>query len=194
MLALTIDPQSPNGPMRDAQGEHTAIFSLISDVMVDGLADLKQNLGSSDVETRRRVGIPEGATEVTSNQPQEIEVAWVLAFLLVHADQSVDIVTAGARTQSVLDDATRKRSYLERVCRRLSRNALDSAIDHESAQEEFAEWPTGVTVTRRAGEDTYCVSVDLPEKRLLLHDDVVPEDGDAGEQRPLSNDDKACRW
>ena len=191
---LTIDPNSPNGPMRDALGELTAIFSLISDVMADGLADLKRHLGSTDVEARRNIGIPEGAIELLSNQPQETEVGWVLAFLLVRTDGSVDIVTAADSSLSILDDATRHKEYLGRICRRLAKHALDAAIDEEAIAKQFDEWPQGVSAFRVAGGDSYCVYVDDPEKLLWLHDDAMDLAGDEGGEQVAKQGSKACRW
>lgn len=85
-----------------SQGYSKCLDELDQEVPVLTILQSSGDLGTNDImcwikapdqENKRLVGIPEGATELTSENPLESNTEWVLAFVIVYKDGTSKVVS-----------------------------------------------------------------------------------------------------
>src|SRR5262249_12830023 len=172
---LFPDPDKPSGPMRDGSGNLTGIVVKVTDRMGDGTEDLRRHVEHGDTTTRERLGIPAGACDLET-RAAEVACAWVLSFLLVAVDRSVEVLSAGRHPVSLVEGRFAGRDYLARVCQGLHPSQFEPAAGGGDWRQRLTGWPADAQMRdgRRPGE--VLVSVARPSEQLTLRWDNAEED------------------
>jgi len=121
---LYPNPANPEGQFRTASGQATEILIKISDRAATGREDLQRLIDEGDPDTRQRFGIPAGACE-RPGEPDASRPAWVLGFLLLRADDTLEIYSAHRSPVALLDREPVQKEYLQRVCQGLRSRELN---------------------------------------------------------------------
>lgn len=177
---LYPDAGNPDGKFRKASGEPTEISAKIVDRGVTGRDELSRLIRSGDARRRQEYGVPAGSCELPS-EPEEIQVSWVLSFLLLRADGSCKLYSAHRSPISLLDDATTSRDYLQTVCQRLKPWILNTESQPSHSDKWSEDVPEGAEAfTGRFPGEIFVRLLD-PQRMLPLNDSEVPE-GESGKR------------
>lgn len=168
-LRLFPNPSDPNGPMCTESGTLTPVAAKIVDRGVTGRDHLKQLVRNGDATSRQSLGLPAGACELPED-PSAIRIAWVLGFLVVRADSSVELLSAKRNATVLLGRNFVSKEYLRHVCQGLKSWVLSNGASLQPSEKWRERWPDGTKVEQ--GATLGAVVVTLPEPMKLLRFDM----------------------
>ena len=170
---LYPDAGNPEGRFRRASGEPTEITVKIVDRGVTGREKLRRLIQSGDAKWRQEYGVPAGSWEPPS-EPEEIQVSWVLSFLLLRADGTCKLYSAHRSPVSLLDDATAGKAYLRTVCQGLKPWILDTESHTSQSDTWSQDMPEGAKASAGRFPGEILVQLLDPERMLAVNDSEVP--------------------
>lgn len=181
-LRLIPDPANPAGPMCTESGTPTSITAKICDRTATGRVHLQNLLRDGDAKSRERFGLPPGACELVDEQPA-MRVAWVLGFLMIRSDNSIDLMTARRDPVKLLVGITNPREYARHVLQGIALKNLNVDTSKQPDEKWENQWPDGTKIVpgKRHGE----VMVTLIDPNRLLRLDSESDSKNISARRML---------
>lgn len=167
-LRLFPDPDNPNGPMCTESGDRTTFKAKISDRASTGRDHLQQLIRDGDAKLRARFGLPLGACELGEGPPA-MRVAWVVGFLLVRSDNSIELMTARRDPVRLLEGIDNPKEYLRHVCQGVKSWNLNVGAPTQPTGKWVDRWPEGTKFVPGRSHGEVMASLNEP-KRLLRFD------------------------
>ena len=167
-LRLFPNPSDPNGPMCTESGTPTPVAAKIVDRGVTGRDHLKQLVRNGDATSRQSLGLPAGACELPED-PSAIRIAWVLSFLMVRADASVEALSARRNATVLLERNISSKDYLRQVCQGMESWILNDEAPTQPSEKWCDRWPDGTQIEQGATSGEVVVTMAEP-MQLLRYD------------------------
>jgi hypothetical protein len=174
-LRLFPNPSDPNGPMCTESGTPTPVAAKIVDRGVTGRDHLKQLVRNGDATSRQSLGLPAGACELPED-PSAIHIAWVLSFLMVRADASVELLSARRNATVLLGRNVASKEYLRHVCQGMEAWILNVGAPTQPSEKWCDRWPEGTKVEQGATHGEVVVTLAEPMKLLRFDMDASVKD------------------
>lgn len=170
-LRLFPDSSDPNGPMCTESGLPTPVAAKIADRGVTGREHVQQLVRNSEAGIRQSMGLPAGVCE-RLDEPSATRIDWVLSFLMVRNDASVEVLTARRNAAVLLDPNFTSKEYLRHVCQGMESWVLnDGALTHPS-QTWRDRWPDRTQFEQGATSGEVVVKMAEPMKLLQFDMDM----------------------
>lgn len=162
---LYPDSGNPDGAMRTASGQTTPIVARIVDRGVTGKDHLQRLVEGGTTGLRETLGVPPGVCEPIAD-PSAVRIVWVAGFLVLRADDSVQVLSARRQPITILERKTFTKDYLRRVLQGLKPRVLDQDRSERTHEKWLRRWPQGTECCagRECGE--LVIRVPDPEKML----------------------------
>lgn len=169
-LRLFPNSSEPNGPMCTEAGMPTPVAAKIADCLVTGRDHLLQLVRNGDATSRQSFGLPAGVSELPED-PLAIRIAWVLSFLMVRADGSVEVLSARRNPTSLLGRNVTSKDYLRHVCQGMESWVFNVGAPTQPSEKWRDRWPEETKV--EPGTTLEEVVVTLAEPMKLLRSGKV---------------------
>lgn len=147
-LRLFPDPSNPTGPMCIESGQPTPIAARIVDRAVTGHDHLEELANNGDAKMRQEMGVPTGVCE-RLDEPTAIRIAWVLGFVMMRADDSVEVLSARRYPHVLLDCEMASHEYIRCVCQGLKSSFFNVDRSTQPSQKWHNRWPQGTQIEQR---------------------------------------------
>ena len=164
-LRLFPDATEPSGPMCTESGIPTEIETKLADRGVTGRANLEELIAVGDRDSLEQFGLPPGAC-ATLDPPVSLQINWVLSFLLLRFDSSVEILTARRNPSVLLARKQVTRDYLRRISQGPAKGLLSDRAPRQPTDRWRQRWPAGTEFG--AGKTLGEICVSIPEPEILL--------------------------
>jgi hypothetical protein len=164
-IRLFPNPSDSSGPMCTESGVPTPVAAKIVDRGVSGRDHLQQLVLNGDTTSRQIFGLPAGVCEQVE-EPSAIRIAWVLSFILVRADGSVELHSARRNATVLLERSVKSREYLRHVCQGMESRFLKDDASTQLSEKWCDRWPEGTQFEQGAAHGEVLVKLAEPNKLL----------------------------
>jgi hypothetical protein len=174
-LRLLPDSCNPNGPMCTESGTPTPVAAKIADRGVTGREHLQQLAGNGEAGIRQSMGLPAGVCE-RLEEPMSTRIAWVLSFLLVWDDASVEVLSARRNATVLVGRNSTSKEYMRHVCQGMESWVLNDGGPTQPSEKWRDRWPDGTQIEQGASRGLVLVKIaDLTQLLRFETDEGVKE-------------------
>jgi len=179
---ITVRFDEGGETIEDADGNKLALRAWLLGHGATGAEELKRLISTPEASEKDEIGVPAGAFALKTQYPVASASSWVLAFVFVLEDSTLEVTAAGEGSLSLLAPGYTDPIYWRKACRGTEFRPwlLDAEWRDEDLHSLEGIWPEGTNIEPGNGRGELLISVPFPHQNLVWK--IASDDDKANER------------